>query len=252
MKKLIIFLVFYWPFVCLAEAYQSTLLVQTGKLRESDLIIRTITDLESNRICLAFYIRTTGTSPVLSCYDVASGYASNINQVGNFKQGKLVVRKMKDTINNVACLVAYVSTPGTSPSIDCYKSRKAGKDTLSRSGHLREGDLDVYRFVDADSTKTCLISYVTTGGTSPTLTCYDSRPGTKGGLVQTSSLREGDLIVRKVVDESNAKECLITYVSTEGTSPYIQCSDRASRPAARAQQPAARQQTTPVAPTKAR
>ena len=223
-------------------------------MRESDLIIRTISDLESNKICLAFYIRTTGTSPVLSCYDVVSSYASNINQVGNFKQGKLVVRKIKDTINDVACLVAYVSTPGTSPSINCYKSRKSGKDELVSSGNLREGDLSVFRFVDADSTKTCLISYVTTGGTSPSLKCYDSRGGAKGGLVQTSFLREGDLIVRKVIDESNAKECLITYVSTEGTSPYIDCSDRtvarapaasARQPAQPAQQPAAPAQVAP-------
>ena len=225
MKKIIIILVLGLPIVCLAEAYQSTLLVQTGKLRESDLIVRTITDLESSKICLAFYIRTTGTSPVLSCYDTRGGFASNINQVGHFKEGNLVVRKMKDTLNDVSCLVAYVSTPGTSPSIDCYQSRKAAKDDLVRSGHLREGDLDVYRVVDANSTKTCLVSYVTTGGTSPSLICYDSKPGGKGGLVQNSYLREGDLIVRKIVDRSNTKECLITYVSTEGTSPYIHCSD---------------------------
>jgi len=228
MKKLFIFLVLCLPFVCLAEAYHSTLLVQTGKLRESDLIVRTITDLESSKICLAFYVRTTGTSPVLSCYDSQGGFASNINQVGHFKEGNLVVRKMKDTLNDVSCLVAYVSTPGTSPSIDCYKSRKAAKDDLVRSGHVREGDLDVYRVVDADSTKTCLVGYVTIGGTSPSLICYDSKTGGKGGLVQNSHLREGDLIVRKIVDKSNGKECLITYVSTEGTSPFIYCSDAVS------------------------
>jgi len=225
MKRIIVFLVLSMPFVCLAEAYQSTLLVQTGKLRESDLIVRTITDLESSKICLAFYVRTTGTSPVLSCYDSQGGFASNINQVGHFKEGNLVVRKMKDTINDVSCLVAYVSTPGTSPSIDCYKSRKAAKDDLVRSGHLREGDLDIYRVMDADSTKTCLVGYVTIGGTAPSLICYDSKPGGEGGLVQNSHLREGDLIVRKIVDRSNGKECLVTYVSTEGTSPYIHCSE---------------------------
>lgn len=229
MKKLAIFVLLNLPFVCLAEAYQSTLLVQTGKLRESDLIVRTITDLESNRICLAFYVRTTGTSPVLNCYDSHGGYASNINQVGHFKEGNLVVRKMKDTINNVSCLVAYVSTPGTSPSIDCYKSRKVAKDDLVRRGHLREGDLDIYLIVDTNSTKTCLVSYVTIGGTSPSLVCYDSRAGGQGGLIQSSYLREGDLIVRKILDRSNAKECLITYVSTEGTTPYIHCSDSRAR-----------------------
>ena len=225
MKRIAILLLLNMPFVCMAEAYQSTLLVQTGKLRESDLIVRTITDLESSRICLAFYVRTAGTSPVLSCYDSGGGYASNVNQGGQFKQGNLVVRKMKDTINNVSCLVAYVSTPGTSPSIECYRSRKAAKDDLIRRGHLREGDLDIYMIVDANSTKTCLVSYVTIGGTSPSLACYDSRSGGQGSLIQSSHLREGDLIVRKIIDRANAKECLITYVSTEGTTPYIHCSN---------------------------
>ena len=232
MKKLFVFLILSMPIACLAEAYQSTLLVQTGQMRESDLIVRTVTDLESSRICLAFYIRTTGTSPVLSCYDAVSGYASNINQVGHFKEKQLIVRKMKDTLNDVSCLVAYVSTPGTSPSIDCYKSRKTAKDDLVRSGHLREGDLDIYRVVDADSTKTCLIAYVTTGGTAPSLKCYNSKGEGKGALVQASHLREGDLIVRKIVDHSNHQECLVTYVSTEGTSPSIYCSETKAAPQA--------------------
>ena len=252
MKRIAIFLLLHLPLVCLAEAYQSTLLVQTGKLRESDLIVRTITDLESSRICLAFYVRTTGTSPVLSCYDSGGGYASNINQVGHFKQGNLIVRKMKDTINNISCLVAYVSTPGTSPAIDCYRSRKAAKDDLVRRGHLREGDLDIYMIVDANSTKTCLVSYVTIGGTSPSLACYDSKAGGQGGLTQSSYLREGDLIVRKIIDRANAKECLITYVSTEGTSPYIHCSNSKlavqSRPAAPAKPKPAMQKPAQRAP----
>jgi hypothetical protein len=224
MKKFIIFLVMSLPLVCLAEAYQSTLLVQTGKLRESDLIVRTVTDLESHKICQAFYVRTTGTSPVISCYDAVSGYASNVNQVGHFKEGQLVVRKIKDTVNDMSCLVAYVSTEGTSPSIDCYKSRQAGKDDMVRNGHLSEGDLDVYRVIDADSTKTCLVGYVSVLGTSPALTCYNSLPDGKGGLMQNSEFREGDLIVRKISDLANRMECLVTYVSTEGTSPYIYCS----------------------------
>jgi len=44
-------------------------------------------------------------------------------------------------------------------------------------------------------------------------------------MVQNSYLREGDLIVRKIVDHANQKECLISYVSTEGTSPSINCFD---------------------------
>ena len=225
MKKLFTLIILCLPFISQADAYKATLLVQTGQMRESDLIVRTVTDLESSRICLAFYVRTTGTSPVLNCYDAISGFASNINQVGHFKEKQLIVRKMKDTLNDVSCLVAYVGTAGTSPSIDCYKSRKSAKDELIRNGHLHEGDLDVYRVVDADSTKTCLVAYVTTGGTAPSLRCYDSKAGGKGGLVQNSMLREGDLIVRKVVDQANLKECLISYVSTEGTSTNINCFD---------------------------
>jgi hypothetical protein len=225
MKKLSLFMILILPFICKAEAYQSTLLVQTGQMRESDLIVRTVTDLESSKICLAFYIRTTGTSPVMNCYDAVGGYAANINQVGHFKERQLIVRKMKDTVNDVSCLVAYVGTPGTSPSIDCYKSRKSATDDLVRNGHLHEGDLDVYRVIDKDSTKTCLIAYVATGGTAPSLKCYNSHTEDKGGLVQNSFLREGDLIVRKIVDRANNKECLISYVSTEGTSPNINCFD---------------------------
>jgi hypothetical protein len=79
---------------------------------------------------------------------------------------------------------------------------------------------------DPDSSKTCLVAYVSSGGTSPSLTCYPSvgQPG-EGGMVQTSQLREGDLVVRKMIDPPNRKTCLITYVSTEGTSPYMYCFD---------------------------
>ena len=230
MKKLFILMILSLPLICHADAYQSTLLVQTGQMRESDLIVRTVTDLESSRICLAFYIRTTGTSPVMNCYDAVSGYAANINQVGNFKEKQLIVRKMKDTLNDVSCLVAYVGTPGTSPSIDCYKSRKSATDDLVRDGHLQEGDLDIYRVVDKDSTKTCLVAYVSTGGTAPSLKCYTSQSGGPGGLAQSSFMREGDLIVRKIIDHANEKECLISYVSTEGTSPSINCFDTKAGP----------------------
>jgi hypothetical protein len=230
MKKLYIFIILSLPLLCQADTYQSTLLVQTGQMRESDLIVRTVTDLESSRICLAFYIRTTGTSPVMNCYDAVFGYASNINQVGNFKEEQLIVRKIKDTLNDVSCLVAYVGIPGTSPSIDCYKSRKSATDDLVRDGHLREGDLDIYRVVDKDSTKTCLVAYVSTSGTAPSLKCYNSQSGRQGGLVQSSSLRKGDLIVRKIIDHANREECLISYVSTQGTSPNINCFDVVSTP----------------------
>ena len=86
-----------------------------------------------------------------------------------------------------------------------------------------------------------------TGNTSPSLECYASLQSAKGGMVQNSHLREGDLIARKIVDESNNKECLITYVSTEGTSPHIYCAETRS-----AQKPAAQgwsqKATTPPPP----
>lgn len=225
MKRL--FFVFAWglPLVCLAGDYQSSLIVQTGKWRESDLIVRTILDLESNKICLAFYIRTSGTSPVMSCYSSTSGFRSNINQVGHFQEGDLVLRKLKDYVNGVSCLVAYVSTPGTSPAIACYASKSGVKDAIVRDGHLREGDLDVRRIVDPDSAKTCLVAYVSTSRTAPSLICYKTQTAGKGGVVQIGQLREGDLIVRKIVDQANSKACLITYVSTEGTSSHIYCFD---------------------------
>lgn len=226
MKKILVSLLLGLPLAGLAEDYQSTLLVQTGTLRESDLIVRTISDLESNKTCLAFYVSTIGTSPVMTCYDARSGFRSEIGQVGHFKEGKLVVRKLKDSVNNVSCLVAYVSTAGTSPALDCYKNRGQAKGSIKRSGHLKEGDLDIYKIQDVDNRKTCLVGFIDTEGTSPTLECYDSPSGPRtGGMTQTSYLKQGDLIVRKVVDEASRKECLVSYVSTAGTSPYIYCSD---------------------------
>ena len=248
MKKLLTLLLIGLPLMCMAADYQSTLLVQTGKLRESDLIVRTVTDLEDNKICLAFYVRTTGTSPVMSCYAATSGFRSNVSQVGHFKEGKLVVRKIKDSINNVSCLVAYVSTPGTSPVINCYKSGPGAKEEIESSGHIREGDMDVYRIVDQEGTKSCLIAYVSTGGTAPSLACYDTRSGVKGGIMQDSYMREGDLIVRKIIDQSNAQNCLITYVSTQGTSPYIFCSANKYAQESKKPQPATPSEWRPYTP----
>jgi hypothetical protein len=235
MKRLLALLLSGLPILAAAEDYQSTLLVQTGTLRESDLIVRTVTDLESNKICLAFYVRTLGTSPVMSCYDTRGGYRSNVSQTGHFKKGKLVVRKIKDRLNNVSCLVAYVSAEGTAPAINCYQSSPTAKDDIQRTGHLREGDLEIERVLDADSTKTCLIAFVRVGSANPTLACYDSMGSGKGGISQQGYLREGDLVVRKIVDEANHKECLISYVSTEGTSAYIHCFDKAATASATAE-----------------
>ena len=226
MRRFLVFLFSgFLPLVSTAADYQSTLLVQTGQLRESDLIVRTITDLESKKICLTFYIRTVGTSPVMTCYAAESSFRSRINQVGHFKEDQLVVRKLKDHENNMSCLVAYTSAKGTSPSINCYKNPKSGSDAIVRSGHLREGDLDIHRVIDAGSNKTCLIAYVKKGGTAPSLICYGSKVPAKGGMIQDGHLREGDLVVRKIIDQANQKACLMTYVSTEGTSPYIHCFD---------------------------
>jgi hypothetical protein len=241
MRKILVSLLLALPLVSLAEDYQSTLLVQTGTLRESDLIVRTVSDLESNKTCLTFYVSTAGTSPVMTCYDARSGFRSEISQAGHFKEGKLIVRKFKDTVNGVSCLVAYVSTPGTSPALDCYNSRAQAKEAIKRSGHLKEGDLDIYKILDAGNMKSCMVGYVDTEGTSPTLKCYDTPSGPRSGaMTQTSYLKQGDLIVRKVVDQASRKECLVSYVSTAGTSPYIYCSDAA---AASFQPPASTQRT---------
>ena len=104
--------------------------------------------------------------------------------------------------------------------------------TISGSGHLREGDMDVHKILDPDSTKTCMVAYVDTKATSPSQQCYNTIGEGSGSIVQTSFMRGGYLIVRKIVDASNKKECLITYVSTEGTSPHIYCADQPGAPSA--------------------
>ncbi len=250
MNKFLGLFLFAVPFLGQAADYQSTMIVQTGQLRESDLIVRTITDLETSKNCLAFYISTAGTSPAMSCYETGKGFRSKIRQVGHFKEGKLVVRKLKDIVNDVSCLVAYTSTQGTSPAINCFQDvvdwKAVGKkvlkfqghpatqgkyksvvnDEIMRDSHLREGDLELYRVREPDSAKTCLIAYVNTEGSEPELACYGSVGNGKGSMKQTGYMREGDLVVRKIVDHINRKECLVTYVSTEGTSPNIYCYNR--------------------------
>lgn len=208
-----------------ADKYESSLVVQTGQMRESDLIVRNITDLTKKKTCLTFYIRTSGTSPVTTCYDAVSGFGANLNQVGHIKADDLVVRKLEDTKNGMYCLAAYVSTPGTSPAVYCYPNKQTFKDHMVEAGHLREGDLDVRRIVDAGNGKICMVAYITTTGTSPSLMCYDSPSKSMGGIYQASYLKEGDLVVRKVVDEESKKDCLVTYVSTAGTSSHIYCYD---------------------------
>ncbi len=227
MKKLLALLMVGMPLIALAADFQSTLVVQTGELRESDLIVRNITDLGSHKTCLAFYIRTTGTSPVMTCYDAKSGFGAALTQMGHLKVGELIIRKLEDLKNGVACLVAYVSTPGTSPSIDCYPgTQQPAKDSISETEHLHEGDLDVRRISDPAGMRTCLVAYVNTKGTSPSVLCYPSQPGAQGGsLRQVSYLREGDLVVRKVFDSADKKACMVTYVSTEGTSSHLFCYD---------------------------
>ncbi|MBL3589979.1 MAG: hypothetical protein JMN24_09335 [gamma proteobacterium endosymbiont of Lamellibrachia anaximandri] len=225
MKILLALMAFSLSFFAQAGKFEPSLVVQTGQMRESDLIVRNITDLTSKKTCLTFYIRTSGTSPITHCYDAVSGFGANLNQVGHIKADDLVVRKLEDTKNGMFCLTAYVSTPGTSPAVDCYPNKQEFKDHMVESGHLREGDLDVRRIVDAGNMKTCLVAYITTKGTSPSLVCYDSPAGSKGGLYQSSYLKEGDLVVRKVLDTQSNKACLVTYVSTAGTSSHIYCYD---------------------------
>lgn len=226
MRLLLAVLVVGLTFLAQAGEYKSSLLVQTGEMRESDLIVRNITDLDSRKTCLAFYIRTSGTSPVIRCYDAVSGFGATLSQVGHLKAEDLIIRKLEDTKNNMACLAAYVSTPGTSPAVHCYENKQRFKDHMMEAGHLREGDLDVRRIVDPGNMRNCLVAYVKTEGTSPSVVCYQAQAGSKGGLYQASELKEGDLVVRKIVDTANRKACLITYVSTTGTSNHVYCFDQ--------------------------
>jgi len=225
MKRLFALVALCLPLLSHAGKFESSLVVQTGQMRESDLIVRNITDLTSKKTCLTFYIRTAGTSPTTQCYDAASGFGANLTQVGHIAEDDLVVRKLEDTKNGVFCLVAYVSTPSTSPAVACYPNKQQFKDNMVEAGHLREGDLDVRRVVDAGNNKTCLVAYVTTKGTSPSVVCYDAPAGKKGGLFQVSHLKEGDLVVRKVIDTEGKKACLVSYVSTPGTSSNLYCYD---------------------------
>ena len=226
MKKLIAVLLFAAATVSHAGEFKSSLLVQTGQMREGDLIVRVITDLEAKKTCLAFYVRTSGTSPMVHCYEATSGFGATLSQVGAIKSDDLVIRKLEDTKNNMSCLVAYVSTPGTSPAVSCYLNKQRFKDHMLEAGHLREGDLDVRRIIDPGNLRTCLVAYVKTKGTSPSIECYESPTVAKrGALHQGGNLKAGDLVVRKIIDTANRKACLVTYVSTAGTSTSVFCFD---------------------------
>jgi hypothetical protein len=213
------------PLAAASGEFQQSLVISTGVLREGELIVRNVTDLNSRKSCMAFYVRTTGTSPVLTCYDVLGEFGARIAQVGQVKEGKLVVSKIQDFTNAVACFVAYVGTEGTSPAIHCFPGKASASSSLVQDGHLREGDLDVTRVVDPEGGRSCLVSYVDTPRTAPSLVCYESKPGRPSGLQQVSYLREGDLVVRKVVDAAGGKACMVAYVRTEGTSSNLFCYD---------------------------
>ncbi len=218
------------PLFATAGEFEPTLVVQTGKMVEGDLIIRNITDLGANKTCLAFYIRTSGTSPVIQCYNASSGFGAQLRQVGHIKSEDLIVRKVVDEKNRMNCVVGYVSTPGTSPAVACYPYQYKFKGEISEAGHLREGDLHVFRIVDPANMKVCLVSYVETDKTKPDILCYDSTAGKRGGLYQASYLREGDLIVRKIKDAESGMACLVTYVSTPGTKTHLYCYPEGSAP----------------------
>ena len=223
MKRVFAALALCMPLIAYAGEFKTTLLVQTGVLNEHDLVVRNITDLGSKETCLAFYIKTSGTSPVIRCYPTTSGFGAGLAQVGHIKADRIVIRKLDDVKNSVSCLVAYVGTPGTSPAVDCYPNTKRTKDHMVQGGHLREGDLDLRVITDRGNLKSCLIAYVDTDGTSPSVKCYDAKVEGKGGLHQASYLKEGDLVVRKVLDMANSYACLVTYVSTVGTSSHLYC-----------------------------
>jgi len=226
MKRLIGLCACLVPLFVAAGEFSSTLVVQTGFLREGDLIVRNITDLVSKKTCMTFYIRTAGTSPITDCYDVIGEFGADVRQAAHLKEGDLIIRKVEDTKNNRACLVAYISTPGTSPAVHCYTTAHRFKEGLQIDSHLREGDLDVDRITDASAATTCLVAFVRTKGTAPSTFCYPSVPQGVGPLRQENDLRAGDLVVRKITDGANNKVCLVSYVSTQGTSSRMFCFDR--------------------------
>ena len=225
MKRLLSTLALLVPVLAAAGDYSSQLVVQTGLLRESDLVVRNVTDLVSKKTCLAFYIRTAGTSSVIDCYDVVGEFGTTVRQVGHIKEDDVIIRKIEDTKNNRVCLVAYVSTPGTAPAVDCYTTTHKFKDNLELSAHLREGDMSVRKIADAGAQRVCLVAYVNTKGTSPAVFCYASQPQGAGSLKQVSAMKEGDLVVRKIQDTANKKACMVTYVSTAGTDCHLFCFD---------------------------
>jgi hypothetical protein len=226
MKRLIGLCACLVPLFAAAGEFSSTLVVQTGFLREGDLIVRNITDLVSKKTCMTFYIRTAGTSPITDCYDVIGEFGADVRQAAHLKEGDLIIRKVEDTKNNRACLVAYISTPGTSPAVHCYTTAHRFKEGLQIDSHLREGDLDVDRITDASAATTCLVAFVRTKGTAPSTFCYPSVPQGVGPLRQENELKAGDLVVRKITDGANNKACLVSYVSTQGTSSRMFCFDR--------------------------
>lgn len=205
--------------------YSSQLVVQTGLLLESDLVVRNVTDLISKKTCLAFYIRTPGTNSLIDCYDIVGEFGTTIRQVGHFKEDDVIIRKIEDIKNNRICLVAYVATVGTSPAVDCYTVTERFKDSLEVTAHLREGDMSISQISDPGAMRTCLVAYVSTKGTSPAVSCYTSISKSGGMLRQVSAMREGDLVVRKIKDTANKRACMVTYVSTQGTSSNIFCFD---------------------------
>ena len=91
---------------------------------------------------------------------------------------------------------------------------------------VSENDTAFYAVRDVPHGKVIQAAYINTEGTEPQLTCYGSRGDGKGAMKQTGFMREGDLVVRKIVDQNNNKECLVTYVSTEGTSSNIYCYEK--------------------------
>jgi hypothetical protein len=225
MKSLLRLLLMALPLAAQAGEFRQSLVIETGVLTESDLIVRNITDLNARKTCMVFYIRTSGTSPTVTCYDVLGQFGGTLAQVGHFKEGNLIIRKVQDSTNNVACVVAYVSTPGTAPAIACYPGNPGFRENIVQVAHLREGDLAVRVIFDSDSAKRCLVAYVETPGTAPAVLCYDARDAGPSGLHQLSYLRQGDLIVRKILDLAGGKSCLVTYVSTEGTKASLFCYD---------------------------
>ena len=140
MNKLLGALACLFPMFAAAADYSSTLVVQTGLLVESDLVVRNITDLASKKTCLAFYVRTPGTSSVIDCYDVIGDFGTTVRQVGHIKADEVIITEILPALNDTEEDKQSISTIDMLNSISKLSGRpvKIINDFHKISDYIRE------------------------------------------------------------------------------------------------------------------